>query len=133
MPTFRHSTEGKGFRIWEGMYRISEGTGRVVHAASFGLYSATQSQIPVDMAAFRSGMIVCDVIPMPPRTRFICDAEGRGCPVLDGLRMRVNQGFIALKLWSGCQLDPSIMRHAFATLFSATPAQEHGPIESPHF
>lgn len=103
-----------------------------VNTAAIGLYPGTQSQIPVDMGADRSGMIDCDVIPNPRRTRFMGDAEGRGCHVLDGLGMRVNQGVIALKLWSGLSTRPRIMRHACATILPSTPTQVHGSVESPH-
>lgn len=41
------------------------------------LVSATEVQVPVDMEAVGSGMIVCDVIPNPARTRFIRDAQAR--------------------------------------------------------
>ena len=51
-------------------------------------------------------MIVADVIPNPPRTRLIRDAEARGCKVLDGLGMLVNQGVIGIKYWTGVDPDP---------------------------
>ena len=46
-------------------------------------------------------MLVADVIPNPPRTRLIREAEKRGCKVLDGLGMLVNQGVIGVKYWTG--------------------------------
>jgi len=42
----------------------------------------------------------------------IRDAEGRGCVTLDGLGMLVNQGVIALKYWTGIDVDPTVMRRA---------------------
>ena len=36
-------------------------------------------------------MVVADVIPNPPRTNLVKDAEAIGCTVLDGLGMLVNQ------------------------------------------
>jgi shikimate 5-dehydrogenase len=64
-PPSPHSTDGKGFLIWEVKYQIPEGTDLAVSATAIGLYPATQSQVPVDMATASSGMIVCDVIPNP--------------------------------------------------------------------
>jgi shikimate dehydrogenase len=37
-------------------------------------------------------MVVADVIPNPPRTQLIREAEVRGCILLDGLGMLVSQG-----------------------------------------
>ena len=44
------------------------------------------------------GMVVADVIPNPPRTHLVQDAESRGCRVIDGLGMLVNQGVIGIKI-----------------------------------
>ena len=57
-------------------------------------------------------MVVADGIHNPPRTNLIRDAEARGCTALDGLGMLVNQGVIAVKHWSGIDVDPIVMRRA---------------------
>ena len=48
----------------------------------------------------------------PPRTRFIREAEARGCRTLDGLGMLVNQGIIAVQYWTGIETDSGVMRRA---------------------
>jgi shikimate dehydrogenase len=83
---------------WEGLYRIPDATDLVVNTTSIGLYSDTSATVPIELRALRPGTLVCDVIPNPPRTRLIQEADGRGCTVLDGLVMLVNQGVIAIKL-----------------------------------
>ena len=55
-------------------------------------------------------MLVADMIPNPPRTRLIREAEKRGCKVLDGLGMLVNQGVIGVKYWTGVDVDAAVMR-----------------------
>jgi shikimate dehydrogenase len=62
-------------------------------------------------------MVVADVIPNPPRTRLIRDAELRGCTVLDGLGMLVNQGAIGIKHWTGVDPDRAVMRATLEELF----------------
>jgi shikimate dehydrogenase len=47
----------------------------------------------------------------------IREAEARGCTVLDGLGMLVNQGAIAIRLWSGVAVDRSVMRQTLERLF----------------
>ena len=64
-------------------------------------------------------MVVADAIPNPPRTHLIRTAEAAGCTVLDGLGMLVNQGAIAIRLWSGVDVDRTVMRHALAALLPA--------------
>ena len=64
-------------------------------------------------------MVVADVIPNPPRTRLIRDAEDRGATVLDGLGMLVQQGVISVRHWTGVDADPDVMRRALAAIFGA--------------
>ena len=52
------------------------------------------------------------MIPNPPRTRLVREAEARGHFVLDGLGMLVNQGVIGIQLWTGSDPDPAVMRRA---------------------
>jgi shikimate dehydrogenase len=104
---------------WEGDYAIPEGTRLVVNATSIGLYPAVDQRVPLDRASLQPGMIVCDVIPNPPRTRLLAEAEDRGCDTLDGLGMLVNQGIIGLRLWSGRDADPTVMRRALEAVFKS--------------
>ena len=63
-------------------------------------------------------MIVVDVIPNPPRTRFVRDAEARGCKVIDGLAMLVGQGRIGISYWTGIDPDEGVMRKALEDVFA---------------
>ncbi|MBL9128040.1 MAG: shikimate dehydrogenase [Verrucomicrobiales bacterium] len=99
---------------WDGDFRVPSGTDIVVNATSVGLYDA--NALPaVDLASLRPGMVVADVIGNPPRTRLIREAEARGCRVLDGLGMLVNQGVIGVKYWTGIEPDSGVMREALET------------------
>ncbi len=59
-----------------------------------------------------------DGIPNPPRTLWIRDAEARGCRVMDGLAMLVNQGVIGIKYWTGVDADVTVMRKALEKALS---------------
>ncbi len=100
------------FVPWRGDYRIPDGTDLVINATSIGLYPDVDARVPLDVSTLRPGTIVCDVIPNPPRTRLVRDAEARGCTVLDGLGMLVNQGVIGIRLWTGREPDRAVMRAA---------------------
>ena len=52
--------------------------------------------------------IVCDVIPNPPKTHLIKDAQARGLRTLDGLGMLVNQGVIGIELWTAGRSPDSV-------------------------
>jgi shikimate dehydrogenase len=106
-----------GFVPWSGDLAVPEGTDVLVNATSIGLHPDVDARVPLDPETLR-GMVVADVIPNPPRTRLIRDAEARGCTVLDGLGMLVNQGVIAIRHWTGVDPDPAVMRAALEEALS---------------
>ena len=60
------------------------------------------------------------MIPNPPRTRLIRDAR-RGCTVLDGLGMLVEQGVVSIRHWTGCDPDQVVMREALTRALASHP------------
>ena len=103
---------------WTGPYAVPQDTDIVVNATSIGLYPDVEARLDIDLGTLRPGMIVADVIPNPPRTRLIVDAEQCGCQVLDGLGMLVNQGVTGVKYWTGIDVDPGVMRLKLQELFA---------------
>lgn len=103
---------------WSGPYSIPGTVDIAINATSIGLYPDVEARLDLDPASLRPGLIVADVIPNPPRTRLIVEAQERGCTVLDGLGMLVNQGVIGIKYWTGLDVDPAVMRRTLQTLFA---------------
>lgn len=101
---------------WDGIQRVPPGTDVVVNATSVGLFPDVDARLDLDVDGLHDGMVVADVIPNPPRTRLIREAESRGATVLDGLGMLVNQGVIGIRHWTGVDADPAVMRAALATV-----------------
>lgn len=103
---------------WRGDIAIPADADVVINATSVGLYPDVDARLALDVATLKPHMVVADVIPNPPRTRLVRDAQVRGCQVIDGLGMLVNQGVIGIHYWTGIDSDPRIMRaaleHAFA-------------------
>ena len=91
----------------------------MVNATQVGLYPDLDARLALDVATLRPGMIAVDVIPNPPRTRFVRDAEARGCRVVDGLAMLVGQGRIGIEYWTGIDPDEAVMRAALEAVFAA--------------
>ncbi len=105
------------FHPLEGEYTVPGGVDIVINATNIGLYPDTR-KVPVKITSLNDNMIVSDVIPNPPQTQFLKDAQAEGCTTIDGLGMLVNQGRIAIKYWSGQDVDASVMRQALEDLFA---------------
>lgn len=104
---------------WEGTHRVPEATDIVVNATSVGLFPDVDARLELDVDSLLEHMTVADVIPNPPRTRLLRDAEARGCTVLDGMGMLVNQGVISIRHWTGVDADAAVMRRAVEQIFAA--------------
>lgn len=108
------------YAAWRGRFRIPQAADVVINATSIGLFPDVEAELPIDFETLQSGMVAADVIPNPPRTHFIRAAQKRGCRVIDGLGMLVNQGVIGVKLWTGIDPDPKVMRAALEEVFGSS-------------
>ena len=105
------------FVTWDQTYTVPEGTDVLLNATSIGLYPDVNDKPDIDYDSIRGDMVVCDVIPNPPWTPFLLEAQNRGAKTLDGLGMLVNQGTIAFKLWTGREAPADVMRKALTAVF----------------
>ncbi len=105
------------FIPWQGEYAVPANTDILVNATSIGLYPNIDAMPTVELATIRAGLLVCDVIPNPPRTAFLKAVAARGARTLDGLGMLVYQGAIAFRLWTGVEPDVTVMRRALEKAF----------------
>ena len=103
--------------VWKDDFRIPPGTNFVINATSIGLFPDIDAKLALDIDTLTSDMLVADVIPNPPRTRLVQDAQARGCKVIDGLGMLVNQGRIGIEYWTGVRPDAAVMRGALEAVF----------------
>jgi shikimate dehydrogenase len=105
--------------VWSGTFAIPADADIVINATSIGLYPDINARLAINVDSLRKDLVVADVIPNPPRTNLIRDAEARGCQTLDGLGMLVNQGVIGIKYWTGSDVDPNVMKRKLKEIFSA--------------
>lgn len=105
------------YRSWDGDAIVPEDTDIVVNATSIGLYPDVDARLALAVESLRPGMVVADVIPNPPRTRLVREAEARGCRVIDGLAMLVGQGVIGIEYWTGRTPDAAVMRAGLEAVF----------------
>jgi shikimate dehydrogenase len=105
------------FAPWNGPFSIPQETRIVVNGTSIGLFPDTDARLDLETQTLLPGMVVADVIPNPPRTALIRDAEARGCLTLDGLGMLVDQGLLGIKLWTRHDVKREVMRRRLEEIF----------------
>lgn len=104
---------------WQGEYVVPQDAVLLVNATSIGLFPNVTETVPLDYGTIRPGLLVCDVIPNPPNTAFLQNAQAAGATTLDGLGMLVYQGTIAFQMWTGQEAPADVMRQALEEVFSA--------------
>ena len=114
-----HTGARATFQPWRDAWAVPEATDVLVNATSIGLYPEVDDLPSLDYATIKPGLVVCDVIPNPPQTRFLDAAEARGAVTLDGLGMLVYQGAIAFQLWTGQDAPVAVMKQALAAEFGS--------------
>jgi shikimate dehydrogenase len=105
------------FVSWDQTYAVPPDTDIVANATSIGLFPNIAGKPNLDYNSITGRMIVCDVIPNPPHTPFLKEAEARGAKTLDGLGMLVYQGVIGFNMWTGLDAPVAVMRQALAQAF----------------
>jgi shikimate dehydrogenase len=86
----------------------------VVNATSIGFFPDITARPGIDCDTIEGKMSVCDVVPNPPRTPFLREAEKRGAKTLSGQGMVVHRGAIGFKLRTGRDAPLEAMKKALA-------------------
>ena len=100
------------FVLWDSDYFVPADCDVLVNATSIGLSPYINAKPGLVYSSLLDSMVVCDVIPNPPNTLFLKEAQQRGARTLDGLGMLVYQGAIGFKLWTGLEAPITVMRAA---------------------
>jgi shikimate dehydrogenase len=114
----RETQANAEFVHWSECYSIPADTNIVINATSIGLFPDVDARLNIEVDSLQPGMVVADGIHNPPRTRLLGDAQARGCTILDGLGMLVNQGVIGIRYWTGIDVDAAVMRAALDDIFT---------------
>jgi len=100
---------------WTGDVAIPAGVDVLVNCTSIGLGDATR-RVPVAVNTLRPDLIVADVIPNPPRTRFLAESAAAGCRIIDGLGMLSGQGLLGIGYWTGMDVTTTAAAELAATM-----------------
>lgn len=108
------------FIAWDRTIAIPADTDIVINATSVGFFPDVDARLDLDPDTLLPHMVVADVITNPPTTHLIRDGQAHGCVTIDGLGMLVNQALVAVKLWTGKDVDGAVMRAVLEDLFGST-------------
>jgi len=67
-------------------------------------------EMPIPETLLHENLFVFDVIYNPLQTKLLKKAKRRGCEILGGLDMLVNQGALSFQWWTGKEPDISLMK-----------------------
>ena len=73
----------------------------LINATSIGMAELEGQSFISDSSVLHPGLIVCDIIYNPRKTKLLQQAEEAGCKVMNGVGMIIYQGAEAFKLWTG--------------------------------
>ena len=107
------------FEPWQRTYAIGYEADILVNATSIGLYPDIEMMPNVDIKGARPDLLVCDVVPNPPETRFIQTARKQGLKTITGLPMLVYQGAIGFEMWTGHKAPEAVMKLALEKAFNS--------------
>lgn len=81
----------------------------VINTTSVGMFPNTD-ETPIDAAWLKPGAVASDLIYNPLKTKFLQQAEQRGCRIHGGLGMFIYQGAYAFEYWTGQPAPAAAMR-----------------------
>ena len=95
---------------WDSNFAVPTETEILVNATTVGMHGNSNASLDIYFDSLNSSMVVADVIINPPQTELLTRATAIGCKTIDGLGMVVNQGVLAIKYWTGVDVDANVMR-----------------------
>lgn len=85
-----------------------EAADMVFNATPVGMGEGS-TDLPLDVDFITPGMVVADVIYHPRETELIIQARSKGCVVVTGLGMMIEQAAAGEKIWYGIDMDNSLI------------------------
>jgi shikimate dehydrogenase len=94
-----------------GANPIHADTALLLNATSLGS-AKPEAKLPIDAASFGPKMVVAELAYNTARTWLTVQAAQKGCRIIDGLSLYVEQTALALQAWTGIMPDTVAMREA---------------------
>jgi len=74
----------------------------LINSTSLGMHPH-ENVLPIDESLLFADLIVADIVYNPLMTKLLKTARGKGCTIVPGLGMLINQGAAAFKLFTGVE------------------------------
>ncbi|MFO7797338.1 MAG: shikimate dehydrogenase [Promethearchaeia archaeon] len=104
------NTDAEGYSNQKNILeKFIENVDILINTTPLGMYPKT-NQIPLPEHLLIEDLFVFDVIYNPLKTKLLKVAEKKGCNILGGLDMLVNQGALAFEWWTGKEADINLMK-----------------------
>jgi shikimate dehydrogenase len=97
--------------LGQGPVAIEPETALMVNATSLGT-TDPDARLPLNVETLGPKMVVADAAYNTPRTWLTQQAAERGCRIIDGLSLYVQQTALAVRAWTGVAPDTVAMREA---------------------
>ncbi len=81
----------------------------VINCTPIGMHPKEDVSL-VPAGLFRPGQVVFDVVYTPLETRLLADARSRGCQVISGVEMFINQAVLQFRHFTGVDAPVEVMR-----------------------
>jgi shikimate dehydrogenase len=74
----------------------------LINSTSIGMHP-NENELPIEESLISKHLIVADIVYNPLTTQLLKIAKEKGCPIVRGLGMLVNQGAAGFRLWTGAE------------------------------
>ncbi len=81
----------------------------IINATPVGMFPNVKES-PVDESFFKKGMIVFDIVYNPLETKLIKNAKKKGCKVIPGVEMFLNQAYTQFEMFTNKKAPVELMR-----------------------
>lgn len=91
----------------------------LVNGTPLGMFPEAVNETVLPAAWLQQHHVVFDMVYRPKRTRLILEAEEKGCTVILGLEMLLNQAVLQFERWTGVPAPQAAMRAALVAALDA--------------
>lgn len=90
----------------------------IINTTSVGMSPDIDKSPIENIDYFRSGQIVYDIVYNPSKTKFLADAESRGCKAIGGLGMLFYQGINSYEIWTGVKFSEKDLKDIYKSFIT---------------
>lgn len=81
----------------------------ILHCTPIGMHPREDASL-IPVAFFRPGQVVFDIVYTPLETKLVAEARSRGCRIISGVEMFINQAVLQFERFTGTDAPVEVMR-----------------------